>query len=190
MKKLSVFAIAFIALLSIAEPHLKLERCPGCNGVRGPVSLTPPNLGQHDGEIGVEPEKPFANHRFDFKIPRCPLCKGSGRREVYEIRGRKPKDTELSPCPSCLWSGVEPCRKCNHTGLIACSRCRSSKKVGWQIEEKKTSGTRSRHNKLLVTPCPECQGFGKMICTDCEGTGGKVCRKCLGEGGLPPKEKK
>ena len=62
-----VLALTLVALVAFATPVTRNVPCPCCKGVRGPVSFTPPNLGQHDGEIGVTSCKPFSTHRFDVK---------------------------------------------------------------------------------------------------------------------------
>ena len=154
-----------------AEPHTVVTPCTACKGERS-LSLTPPNLGQHDGEIDVTPGKPFTSHRWDVKHSRCPLCKGTGRHEKWVFRVRPPEDrADKEPCATCWWSGAEPCRKCNHTGLADCQKCKSSRhgsKPGWIVEETKTTSRSSfrsygrsssrQHKKIKVTPCPECGG--------------------------------
>ena len=168
-----------------AEPSKTVIRCPACKGERS-LSLTPPNLGQHDGEIGVTPGKPFTNHRWDVKHDRCPLCKGTGRHETWVFKGRAPKDREdKEPCTTCWWSGVEPCRRCEHTGYVECPRCKNARrgsKPGWIVEEQSSSGRSSRHKKITVTACSACGGVGKTRCSACDGMGGQPCKRCKGAG--------
>ena len=54
-----VFSIA-AAVALFAEPVTQSSPCAACNGKRS-LSLTPPNLGQYDGEIGVTPGRPFTS---------------------------------------------------------------------------------------------------------------------------------
>ena len=180
-----LFLAAALAGAVSAEPRTTVSRCPACKGERS-LSLTPPNLGQHDGEIGVTPGKPFANHRWDVKHARCPLCGGTGRQEVWVLKAKPPQDKEgKEPCTTCWWSGVEPCRKCEHTGYIACPSCKNARrgsKPGWIVEEQTTSGRTSRHKKIVVTACSTCGGVGKVRCPTCDGMGGLPCKRCKGEG--------
>ena len=126
-----------------AEPRSTVVRCPACKGERS-LSLTPPNLGQHDGEIGVTPGKPFANHRWDVKHARCPLCNGTGRQTTWVLKARPPEDrADKEPCTTCWWSGVEPCRRCDHTGYVDCPDARH--------------GTR----RSPARPAPRAAGSGK-----------------------------
>lgn len=176
-----------------AEPQTTFTSCTACKGKRS-LSLTPPNLGQHDGEIDVTPGKPFTNHRWDVKYARCPLCKGTGRHETWVFKVHPPEDrTDKEPCTTCWWSGVEPCRRCNHTGFADCPKCKSSRrgsKAGWIVEETTVSGRissrssirTSKNKKIKVVPCPECSGIGKVRCTACDGMGGQPCRRCKGAG--------
>lgn len=192
-----VLLFALVAGTLAAEPVLKTAACPACHGKRS-LSLTPPNLGQFDGEIGVMPGRPFTSHRFDVKYKNCPLCEGTGRHQSYRLVAKAPADTNLDVCPECHWSGVTPCRKCNGTGFQTCSKCRSGggqkdSKPGWVVTQKQTTtGMRSsmKHAKTLVTPCGTCSGIGRIVCPDCQGKGGVICRKCHGEGGVPKKEKR
>lgn len=202
MKPTPAFAILLCSVLcAFAEPLTEYRTCPACLGQHQPnsrsLSITPPNLGQHDGEIGVTPGQPFKTHRWDNVIDRCPVCAGKGRLEMFKTRVKPPKaeDVEgLEICLDCRWSGVTPCRKCLKTGVTPCSACRSSAqgggKPGWIKSEKRTSGRTSRHVKIIVTPCATCQGLGKVVCPDCLGKGAVPCRKCHGEGGVPKKEKR
>lgn len=199
MKTLSCLALVCATLFVVAEPTTEFKTCPGCQGRYLPggrgISVTPPNLGQYDGEIGVTPGKPFASHRWDVKLDHCPICEGKGRLELYRTRVKppKPEDVEgLDICLECRWSGVTPCRKCLKTGVVACPACKSSRsgKPGWIKTEKRTAGGSSRHVKIVVTPCGTCQGLGKVVCPDCLGKGAVPCRKCHGEGGVPRKEKR
>ena len=194
MKSLcSYLAFTVILTLScVAEPVGEFKLCPQCRGKRS-LSLTPPNLGQFDGEIGVTPGKPFTTHRWDVKIPSCPICDGTGRVEKYKTRVQPPKPeevTEYDKCPECRWSGVTVCRKCLGQGVQPCRDCKSSSrggKPGWIKSEKRTAGSTSKHVKIFVTPCGTCQGVGKIVCPDCLGKGATPCRKCKGEGSLPKK---
>ncbi len=184
--KAAIFIILAAAIgTACAEPRKVVVRCPACKGERS-LSLTPPNLGQHDGEIGVTPGKPFANHRWDVKHARCPLCGGAGRQEAWVLKANPPKDrADKEPCMTCWWSGVEPCRKCEHTGYIACPTCKNSRrgsKPGWIVEEQTTSGRTSRHRKITVTACSTCGGVGKTRCPACDGMGGQPCKRCKGDG--------
>ena len=209
MKAILALFLAAVLGTACADPRTTVSRCPACKGERS-LSLTPPNLGQHDGEIGVTPGKPFANHRWDVKHDRCPLCKGTGRHETWVFKVRPPEDrADKEPCTTCWWSGVEPCRRCNHTGFADCTKCRSSRsgsKAGWIVEETTTSGRisgrtsgsfssrtsgrisghtssrSSKNKKIKVSPCPECSGIGKVRCTACDGMGGQPCRRCKGAG--------
>ena len=194
-----VFSIA-AAVALFAEPVTQSSPCAACNGKRS-LSLTPPNLGQYDGEIGVTPGKPFTTHRFDVKYKTCPLCSGTGRHETYRLFVKAPPEEErngLDACPECRWAGVTACRKCQGTGYQACRKCQSgggnkNGKPGWIVSQKTTTaGMRSsmKHAKTLVTPCGGCSGIGKIVCPDCMGKGGVVCRKCHGQGGTPKKEKR
>ena len=196
----SVLTLALLATLAgslPAEPVVQTQLCPACRGKKS-LSLTPPNLGQYDGEIGVTPGRPFTTHRFDVKYKTCPLCAGAGRHASYRLTGKAPEGTELDPCPECHWSGVSPCRKCKGTGYQTCSKCQSGGggrdgKPGWIVTQKSTtSGMRSgnKHMKTLVTPCGTCSGLRRFACPDCLGRGGTICRKCHGEGGVPKKEKR
>ena len=174
-----------------AEPRTTTEPCPACKGARS-LSLTPPNLGQHDGEIDVKPGEPFSSHRWDVRHDRCPLCKGSGRHEMWVTKVRPPKDrSDKDPCTTCWWSGVESCRKCNHTGFAECTKCKSSRlgsKPGWVVTELPTCG-RHRRKKIRVTPCTTCGGVVKVSCPACEGMGGQPCKRCKGAGYTPKKVK-
>ena len=185
MRAVLVLILAAAIGTACAEPRKAVVRCPACKGERS-LSLTPPNLGQHDGEIGVTPGKPFANHRWDVKHARCPLCGGTGRQEMWVLKANPPKDHEdKEPCTTCWWSGVEPCRKCEHTGYVACPGCKNSKrgsKPGWIVEEQTTSGRTSRHKKIVVTACSTCGGVGKVRCPTCDGMGGQPCKRCKGDG--------
>ena len=184
--KAAIFVILAAAIgAACAEPRTVIVRCPACKGARS-LSLTPPNLGQHDGEIGVTPGKPFANHRWDVKHARCPLCGGTGRQKAWVLKAVPPKDREdKDPCTTCWWSGVEPCRKCEHTGYVACPACKNSRRgstPGWIVEEQTTSGRTSRHKKIAVTACSTCGGVGKVRCSACDGMGGQPCKRCKGDG--------
>ena len=185
MKAILVLSLAAVLGTACADPRTTVSRCPACKGERS-LSLTPPNLGQHDGEIGVTPGKPFANHRGDVKHDRCPLCKGTGRHETWVLKGRPPEDrADKEPCMTCWWSGVEPCRRCDHTGYIEGPKCKSSRhgsKPGWIVEETTTPGRTSRHKKITVSACPTCGGIGKTACPACDGMGGQPCRRCKGAG--------
>ena len=192
---LSLFAIhysLFTAFTPVfALPEVRTSPCPACHG-RKSLSLTPPNLGQFDGEIGVTPGKPFRTHRFDVKYDKCPLCEGTGRRELWTPTVPPADKTGLAPCIDCLGTGVAQCQKCKRTGYIQCTKCQNdrSKKPGWLLTEEKTSGRTSRHMKKVVLPCGACSGIGKVECTACEGRGGTICKKCSGEGHVPRKERK
>ena len=189
----TVLTLILIAALGTvcAEPQTTFTSCTACKGKRS-LSLTPPNLGQHDGEIDVTPGKPFTNHRWDVKYARCPLCKGTGRHETWVFKVRPPENrADKEPCTTCWWSGVEPCRRCNHTGFADCPKCKSSRrgsKAGWIVEEQNTafshysSRTSRNKKKIKVSPCPECSGIGKVRCTACDGMGGQPCRRCKGAG--------
>lgn len=188
MKPAAVLIIAAISFTSAhAEPKSIFVRCPACNGERS-LSLTPPNLGQYDGEIGVTPGKPFSSHRWDVKHEKCPLCGGAGRREMWVLKARPPEDrADKEPCTTCWWSGVEPCRRCSHTGYVDCPKCKNGRygaTPGWIAEMKQTGcgRSRSRNKKLVVTACPKCGGVGKIVCTSCDGWGGQPCKRCKGEG--------
>lgn len=195
MKPTFLFALVLVGFSVVAEPTVERRLCPGCRGQKS-ISLTPPNLGQFDGEIGVTPGQPFKTHRWDVRVEHCPLCDGRGRQELYRTRAKPPpaEDAEgLDMCLDCRWSGVIPCRKCLRTGFIPCPKCKSSShggKPGWIKTEKKTPGRTSRHVKILVLPCGDCQGLGKLVCPDCQGKGAVPCRKCGGQGGTPHKEKR
>lgn len=193
MKPALVCAAALLLLSAAAAPSVVGRACPACRGRRS-LSVTPPNLGQFDGEIGVTPGRPFSTHRWDVRIDHCPLCDGTGRQTLYRTRVRPPKPEDaagLDVCPDCRWSGVTPCRKCLTTGLLPCPACKSASrggKPGWIKTERRTPGATSRHVKIVVTPCGTCQGIGKVVCPDCLGKGALPCRKCQGEGGTPRKE--
>jgi hypothetical protein len=194
---LSLFTIHYSLLiafnLAFALPEVRTSPCPACHGKRS-LSLTPPNLGQFDGEIGVAPGVPFKTHRFDVRYDRCPLCNGSGRHEHMTMqRLPPPADSDATtPCASCFATGATACQKCRKTGYISCTKCQSnhSKQPGWLLTEEKTAGRTSRHMKKIVTPCGECKGIGKIECPACEGRGGTTCKKCNGEGFVPRKERK
>ncbi len=175
----------------LALPQTRSEPCPACHG-RKSVSLTPPNLGQFDGEIGVTQGKPFRTHRFDVRHDKCPLCNGTGRHERWTPATPPEDKTGLAPCIDCLSTGVVPCQKCKKTGYVQCNKCQSdkSKKPGWILTEERTSGRTSRHTKKIVSPCGTCGGIGKVECPACEGRGGTICKKCSGEGFVPRKERK
>ena len=179
----------FTALAAL--PQTRSEPCPACHG-RKSVSLTPPNLGQFDGEIGVTQGKPFRTHRFDVRHDKCPLCNGTGRHERWTPATPPEDKTGLAPCIDCLSTGVAPCQKCKKTGYVQCNKCQSdkSKKPGWILTEERTSGRTSRHVKKIVSPCGTCGGIGKVECSACEGRGGTICKKCSGEGFVPRKERK
>lgn len=189
MKNILAIFLAAAVGTACADPQKTFTPCPACKGERK-LSLTPPNLGQHDGEIDVVPGKPFKNHRWDVKYDRCPLCKGTGRHETWVFKASPPKDrTDKEPCTTCWWSGAEPCRQCNHTGFAECQKCRTSRhgsKPGWVVEEttpgRFSSRTYSKHKKIKVSPCQECSGIGKVRCTACDGMGGQPCRRCKGAG--------
>lgn len=191
MKKTLLIGIVFLLFGLRADPISTNVKCPACHGLRK-LSLTPPNLGQYDGEIGVTPGKPFATHRWDVKHDRCPLCDGRGWHPMYKttVKPPTPEDVEgLEKCPNCRWAGVIACKKCLKTGYQACSACKSTAKggkAGWV----KTETGSTKHKKTVVTPCSTCQGIGKVICPDCLGTGAIPCKKCNGEGGVPKKERR
>ncbi len=196
----AVFIFALGLVTAGAEPVTQYSLCPACHGKRS-LSLTPPNLGQYDGEIGVMPGRPFTSHRFDVKYKVCPLCEGRGRFESYRLTVKAPAEPgNLAPCPDCRWACVQACRKCKGACFIPCEKCgRSSSygnkggKPGWIVEQKATSnGMRSsmKHAKTLVTPCGTCSGIGRVVCPECQGKGGAICRRCKGEGGLPKREKR
>lgn len=190
-KPLVLAALLLAALPALADPVSAFRTCPVCQGKRA-LSLTPPNLGQNDGEIGVTPGKPFTTHRWDVKHPRCLICGGTGRMGFYRTKVPPPAPEAaegLDRCPECRWAGVTPCRKCLASGLVACTACKSSGggKPGWIKSEKRTSGSTSRHVKILVTPCGTCGGIGRVVCPDCLGKGAQPCRKCKGDGGTPKK---
>lgn len=189
---------SFISGPLAAEPLVKSEPCPACHGKRS-LSLTPPNLGQFDGEIGVTPGRPFTSHRFDVRYKVCPLCEGKGRHELYALTVKPPPETTLDACSECRWAGVTPCRKCNGAGYQACRKCQTGSysnkggKPGWIVTQKPTTAgmkSSSKYAKTLVTPCGTCSGIGRVPCPDCRGRGGVICRKCHGEGGQPKKERK
>ena len=172
-----------------ADPQRVTTPCPACKGAKS-LSLTPPNLGQHDGEIDVTKGKPFTTHRWDVKHARCPLCDGSGRHEMWLLTVQPPKDrAKKEACTTCWWSGVEPCRQCSHTGYIECKKCKYSRKgskPGWIVKEQKVqysiASNGKTKKKLQVTACDECGGLGKIKCTSCDGLGGYPCKHCKGEG--------
>ena len=192
---LSLFTIhysLFIAFNQVfALPEVRTSPCPACHGKKS-VSLTPPNLGQFDGEIGVAPGIPFKTRRFDVKYDICPLCDGSGRRERWTPTIPPEDKTGLAPCLDCLKTGVAPCGKCRKTGYVPCAKCQNnrSKQPGWILTEEKTAGRTSRHTRKVVVPCGACKGLGKVKCPACEGRGGTVCKKCGGEGYVQKKERK
>ena len=190
-KSVALAALLLAALPLLADPVSAFRTCPVCQGKRA-LSLTPPNLGQNDGEIGVTPGKPFTTHRWDVKHPRCPICDGSGRVELYRTKVPPPSPEAaegLDRCPECRWAGVTPCKKCLASGLVACTSSKSSSGGNpcWIKSEKRTSGSSSRHVKILVTPCGTCGGIGRVVCPDCLGKGAQPCRKCKGDGGTPKK---
>ena len=180
---------ASLAIPLYALPQIRAEPCPACHGTKS-LSLTPPNLGQYDGEIAVTPKKPFKTHRFDVKYDRCPLCNGTGRHERWTPTTPPADKTGLAPCLTCLGSGIAPCQKCKKTGYIQCIKCKNGKKPGWILTEERTAGRTSRHTKKIVSPCGACSGIGKVECPACEGRGGTICKKCSGEGFVPRKERK
>ena len=193
-------ALLFIALFNLqssifnslsAFPKTRTDPCPACRGKRS-LSLTPPNLGQFDGEIGVTPGKPFRTHRFDVQYDKCPLCNGTGRRERWTPTPPPEDRTGLTTCLDCRGTGIAPCQKCKKTGYEQCSKCQSdkSKQPGWVLTEERTSGRTSRHTRKLVVPCGTCNGLGKVSCPACEGRGGTPCKKCASEGFVPKKERK
>lgn len=172
----------FTASADAPRPHTHTRPCPACGGKRA-LSLTPPNLGQHDGEIDVTPGKPFKTHRFDVKHPQCPLCGGAGRREMWTAEVQPPPEGAAAAiCLNCRGTGVAPCRKCKKTGLVPCVKCRGQKAPGWIRTEEKTAGRTSRHRKTVVEPCPVCKGIGQTDCPACDGRGGEPCRPCNGSG--------
>lgn len=191
-RRLYIVLVFLLALTCSAEPISEFRICPQCRGKRS-LSLTPPNLGQFDGDIGVTPGKPFTTHRWDVKIPNCPICGGTGRVEKYRthVVSPKPEDAvDCDKCPECRWSGVTTCGKCLGQGALPCHTCKYSPrggKPGWIKSETRTAGPRSKHVKVVVSPCDTCQGVGKVVCPDCLGKGAKPCRKCKGAGGLPRK---
>ncbi len=174
-----------------ALPQAQAEPCPACHGKRS-LSLTPPNLGQFDGDIGVTPGQPFKSHRWDVRHPSCPLCGGTGRHLRWKPAAAPEDRTGLTECIDCLGTGIAPCAKCRKTGFIQCAKCagNQSRKPGWMLTEEKTPGRTSRHKKKIVTPCGTCGGLGKIACPACDGYGGTACRKCSGTGFVPKKERK
>ena len=192
MKAILLLSLVAVLGTACADPRTTVARCPACRGERS-LSLTPPNLGQHDGEIGVTPGKPFTNHRWDVKHDRCPLCKGTGRHETWVFKVRPPEDrADKEPCTTCWWSGAEPCRRCDHTGYADCPKCKTSRhgsKPGWIVEETTTPGRTSRHKKITVSACPTCGGIGKVVCPACDGMGGQPCKRCKGVGYTAKKAK-
>lgn len=188
---LSLFILHLSSFTSFALPQARVEPCPACHGKKS-LSLTPPNLGQFDGEIGVTSGKPFATRRFDVKYDVCPLCNGTGRHERWKPTTPPEDKTGMTVCLDCLGTGIISCKKCKKTGYIPCTKCASnkSKKPGWLLSEEKTAGRTSRHMKKVVTPCGTCNGLGKVECSACEGRGGTICKKCSGEGYVQKKERK
>lgn len=189
-RQLAILILATSACCTtLAEPQRVTAQCAACKGERS-LSLTPPNLGQHDGEIDVTPGKPFTTHRWDVKHKRCPLCGGSGRHEMWQLKVQPPANrVGRTACPVCWWSGVEPCRRCNHTGYVECQKCRGSRngsKPGWIVEEHRASGRIYSHGKnkkkITVKACEECGGVGKVKCQECDGLGGQPCKRCKCEG--------
>ena len=169
----------------VGLPQVRTEPCPACHGKRS-LALTPPNLGQFDGEIGVTQGTPFKTHRFDVKYDRCPLCDGIGRRQhlTFKRQPPPPDPSGMTACPACFATGATPCQKCRKTGFVSCTKCQNdrSKKPGWILTEEKTAGRTSRHMKKTVSPCGECKGLGKETCPTCNGLGGAPCNKCMGSG--------
>ena len=187
---LSLATLHSSLLTLLALPPVRNEPCPACHGKRS-LSLTPPNLGQFDGDISVTPGKPFKTHRFDFSHDTCPLCEGAGKHEHWTMaRLPRPDGENLEPCTACLGTGVVPCQKCRKTGYAQCSKCKNQKKPGWILKEERTPGRTSRHTKKVVTPCGTCGGVGKVACPSCDSRGGTICKKCNGEGFVPRKERK
>lgn len=144
--------------------------CATC-GKTGRLQLHPPDHGQHNGSIN-------AKDHWDVKCA-CPVCGGKSVRSVYRL-STAPIET-IPPCRACGWSGVERCRKCQATGLVRCPgrEC----KDGWIVRRNEVgSGKYNRHFKMTVTPCPECNGLGKIVCPACRGMEGLPCRICGGMG--------
>ena len=187
-----VFSVLIVLMLFAvyAEglPKETYRKCPACGG-RGRLVLTPPDYGQHEGEINAAKSK-----RWDVKVDPCPICKGKRRLATLETSG-EPQEGE-SACSACGWSGAVACRKCKKQGTVKCEhhfqgvkrairhlnkkqmgdiRC----KDGWIITE---YGYNEKHIKKKVEPCPECRGTGLAVCRECEGRQATVCKKCLGEG--------
>lgn len=195
LRVLSLFAIHYSLFTAFspvfAMPAVRTYPCPACHGKKS-LSLTPPNLGQFEGEIGDTPGKPFKTHRFDVKYDKCPLCGGTGRRERLAPTVPPADKTGLAPCIECLGTGIAQCQKCRRTGYVQCGKCKSdrSKKPGWLLAEERSSSRTSRRMKKTVSPCGTCSGIGKVECDACEGHGGTVCKKCSGEGYVPRKERK
>lgn len=188
---LALFTLYLSPFTALALPQTYAEPCPACKGKKS-LTLTPPNLGQFDGEIGVAPGKPFKTHRFDTQYDVCPLCDGTGRHERWKPTAPPEDKAGLTPCLTCLSSGIAPCAKCKKTGYVSCAKCASdrSKRPGWILVEERTPGRTSRHVKKRVTPCGNCSGLGKIACPACEGRGGTVCKKCGGVGFVQKKERK
>lgn len=209
MNRVLTIALLISASVFALEPQLKTEPCPACHGKKS-LSITPPNLGQHDGEIDVTPGKPFTNHRWDIRHEKCPLCKGRGNHQLYQLRVPTPPPEQvdgLAPCPECRWSCVTKCRKCRGTGVVNCPACNRSSysssskkgKAGWVVTHRKESSSNSRSSRYsrsarraqqqtTVTPCEKCGALAQVICLDCEGKGAVTCRKCKGTGAVPRKE--
>ena len=181
---IAILVAAFAFCTAVANPRRVRARCPACNGERS-LSLTPPNLGQHDGELGVTPGKPFTSHKWDVRHDRCPLCDGRGVHEMWQLDVDPPADANgKEVCTKCKWSGIERCRRCNGTGIAQCPDCRKNGKggvPGWLVggsPGRRTSKTR----KMVVIACSTCGGLGKIECTFCEGMGGEYCKRCAGKG--------
>ena len=135
---IAILATAFVFCTAVANPRRIRTRCSACKGERS-LSLTPPNLGQYDGELGVSPGKPFTSHRWDVKHARCPLCNGSGVHEMWQLEAPPPPDAnDKEVCTKCEWSGIERCRHCDGTGIAQCPDCRKTGKggvPGWLVVE-------------------------------------------------------
>lgn len=162
----------------LAATRIRMK-CQVCKG-RGELKVRPPDVGQYGGLI-------TNRSRWDVKLDPCPVCgKGHGRCTVWDLS--YPEPSAEPPCTTCGWSGIVQCRKCLASGVVTCYNrdCQD----GWILPKGVKVGRRSsskvKHSEKIrpseITPCPQCQGAGRVKCAECQGMRANPCRRCHGTG--------
>ena len=113
-----------------AEPVETARRCPVCHGKRS-LSVTPPNLGQYDGEIGVTP----CRKCLGTGLQACRDCKSGARggkpgwiRSERHTAGATSRHVKIlvTPCGTCQGLGKVVCPDCLGRGAVPCRHCRGT----------------------------------------------------------------